>query len=153
MSIIASEELRLWPGGWRHRSGSELLPREAGVGCLRGLRGKPEKSSKCFPKGGLSEGLFWKHEWRPMLGAHPGLFFRRVHEIALGSGHRRAVGSPPHSLFHGLGFLKGALRCRAESPSFPGPPSRDQTLRSEASLTRCKVVTRRSAFGPRPGHL
>lgn len=47
------DRLRSRPGGWRHRSGTALLSREAGVGCLWGLRRQPEKSSNCSPKGGL----------------------------------------------------------------------------------------------------
>lgn len=47
------DRLRSRPGGCRHKSGAELLPREAGVGCLWRLCRKPEKSCDCSPQGGL----------------------------------------------------------------------------------------------------
>lgn len=59
------DRLRSRPGGWQHRSGTELLPREAGVGCLWGLRRKPEKSYDCSPPG-RPQGLPWKRGWQPV---------------------------------------------------------------------------------------
>lgn len=84
-------------GGWRHRSGTELLPWKAGVECLWSLRRKPENSFNYSPKGGLgacpggaggSQCFGGKPRPLPPLG---------VLEIALAYENRPSLGSPPHS--------------------------------------------------------
>lgn len=121
------DRLRSRPGCWRHRLGTELLPREAGVGCLWGLRRKPEKSSNYSPKGGLGA-CPGRAGGSQCFGGKPGLLPPLDTRDSASLRESPLSGFSPALFVQWPGLLeKGALDMEQDNPLFKDRKARSQT--------------------------